>query len=242
MAGDKDLPEQDDALRSKRDMMRVPLRSPDGDEATLAANTTAALAGTFFPTINADEIIVVAKPTLRERSLGGIRVGPASADPASAETENGLSISSEQAFARIAAAINVTATQLTHNIEQARQQQALFFKLTLGFASLGFLVVLVGVVLGFLGQVSAGVVSVLAGIIPEATAVIFFQMDKELRRRIEGHNAELRKSQQLHTMIDVAETIEDAAEKDRMKQLIIAKSLGIEPAAIDPDTAAADST
>lgn len=137
-------------------------------------------------------------------------------------------ISTEQAFERIGAAVRLNLQQLERNIEQARVESSQFFTLTLIFASIGFVVVLVGVILLFLQQTTAGIVTTVSSLIPEVTAVLFFNKDKELRKTIEAYHNHMLESQRLLTMIDVAETIRDHSECDRMKQQIIAKVLKIE--------------
>jgi hypothetical protein len=143
-------------------------------------------------------------------------------------------ISDEQAFERIGAAVRLNLKQLEKNIEQARKESSQFFRLTLIFASVGFLVVIIGIILLFSEQVTAGIVSTASSIIPEVTAFLFFTKDKELRKTISAYHQHMLNSQQLLTMVDVAETIIDTAEKDRIKQQIIAKVLGFEPLSKDP--------
>lgn len=136
-------------------------------------------------------------------------------------------ISGEQAFERIGAAARLNLNQLERNIEQARRESGQFFKLTLVFSSIGFLIVLAGVVLLFVGQVTAGIVTSVSSLVPEVTAVLFFNKDKELRKTIEAYHQHMLDSQQILTMIDVAETIKDHSERDGMKQQIIFKVLGM---------------
>jgi len=144
------------------------------------------------------------------------------------ETRDKRILSQDQAFERIGAAVRSNLTQLERNISQSRNESGQFFKLTLVFASLGFLVVLAGVALLLAGQVTAGVVSSIASLIPEVTAVLFFQKDKELRATIERYHQQVLDSQRILTMVDVAETVKDGEEQDALKREIIYKALGIE--------------
>lgn len=146
------------------------------------------------------------------------------------QSEYGPNISAEQAFERIGAAVKLNLTQRENNIEQARKESNQFFKLMLIFSGIGFLVMLVmlgGVALLLAGQTSAGIVTAISSIIPEVTATLFFTKDKELRRTIHSYQEQMLDSQKLLTMIDVAETIENKEEKDKMKQEIIFKALDI---------------
>jgi len=137
-------------------------------------------------------------------------------------------ISNEQAFERIGAAVRSNLKQLEQNIEQARKESSQMFKLTLIFASVGFVVIFVGIVLLYLEQTTAGIVSTVSSIIPEVTALLFFSKDKELRDTITAYHNHMLKSQKLLTMIDVAETITNSAERDKIKQEIISKVLEID--------------
>jgi Cyanobacterial TRADD-N associated 2-Transmembrane domain len=136
-------------------------------------------------------------------------------------------ISAEQAYERIGAAVRLNLSQLERNIEQARRESSQFFTLTLIFSGVGFLIVAAGVILLFASQVTAGIVASVSSIVPEVTAVLFFKKDQELRKSIESYHRHTLDSQQILTMIDVAETIKNTDEKDRMKQQIIFKVLGI---------------
>lgn len=136
--------------------------------------------------------------------------------------------SDKRAFERIGAAVRLNLQQLERNIEQARRESSRFFNLTLVFAGLGFLIVLSGVALLFMNKASGGLVTTGAGILPEVIASLFLGKDKELRKTIEAYHQHMLDSQQILTMIDVAETINDIEERDMIKRDIIQKVLGIE--------------
>jgi hypothetical protein len=146
---------------------------------------------------------------------------------ATRSTEFGITVSSEQAFQRINAAVRQNLEQLQENFNQARMDSRQFFRLTIIFTSLGFLIMLAGVILLLLGQSTAGIVASLASVIPEATAALFFRKDAELRQTTEKYHSHILRSQQTLTMIDVCETMTDARERDRMKQQIIFRGLDI---------------
>lgn len=136
-------------------------------------------------------------------------------------------LSAEQAFERIGAAVRLNLEQLENNIKQARSESNQFFKLTLLFAGLGFLIIMLGVLLLIFGQATAGVVTSISSIIPEVTASLFFTKDRELRKTIHAYHQHMLESQQILTMIDVSETIGNNLERDKMKQEIIYKVLKI---------------
>jgi hypothetical protein len=137
-------------------------------------------------------------------------------------------LSESQAFDRIGAAVRLNLEQLRSTYDQARVESNQFFKYTLAFACLGFLIVLVAVGFLLIGKTEAGIVSVVGSIIPEITSGLFFRKDKELRSMIEAHHAHIMESQRLLTMIDVAETIEDEDARNDLKEKIIFKVLNID--------------
>jgi formylmethanofuran dehydrogenase subunit C len=141
--------------------------------------------------------------------------------------KNEKTLTQEQAFDRIAAAVKLNLTQIEENIQQARKDSSQFFKLTLVFASLGFVIVMGGVILLYLGEMSAGIVAAVSSSVPEVTAALFFRKDQELRKTIEAYHGHMLSSQKLMTMIDVAETIRNAEEQDKMKRQIILSTLGV---------------
>jgi hypothetical protein len=92
-------------------------------------------------------------------------------------------ISSEQALARIAEKTKFDVDQLRQNMDQARSESAQFFRVTLIFAGLGSAVIIGGVSLMMAGFGTAGLVTTAASLIPQATALLLFNKDKEIRRK-----------------------------------------------------------
>ena len=138
-------------------------------------------------------------------------------------------ISEQQAIERLAAAARTHLDLYRKNIEQARNESAQFFKWMLIFSGLGFLVVVFGIFLLYFSQTTAGIMSAISGIIPEVTAYLFSKKDKELRKTIESYQMNIENSQQLLTMVDIAETMKDQTNRDEIKRQIIYKVLGMKP-------------
>jgi len=63
-------------------------------------------------------------------------------------------------------------------------------------------------------------VTTAASVIPQATALLLFNKDKELRKTIETYHGQLLESQKVLTMIDLAETMGNGS-KDSIKERII---------------------
>jgi hypothetical protein len=78
------------------------------------------------------------------------------------------------------------------------------------------------------GFSTAGAVTTAASLIPQATALLMFNKDKELRRTIEAYHSQISESQKVLTMIDVAETMADDA-KDSVKEQIVLAVLKVSP-------------
>jgi hypothetical protein len=138
-------------------------------------------------------------------------------------------LSSGQALGRIAAAVRLNLTQLQLNMEQARRESSQFFITTMIFAGLSFAIILVGVALMLSNLVTAGIVTTAASIVPEAAALLLFNKDKELRKTIELYHSHILESQRVLTMVDLAETIEESATKDSVKEQIIFSVLKVTP-------------
>ena len=141
-----------------------------------------------------------------------------------------FSIYGEKAFHRIEKAVGINLDNLQENIVQARKESNQFFKLTLIFSGLGFLIIAFGVILLFLDKTTAGIITAVSSIVPEVTALLLFAKDKELRRTIQTYHQYMLDSQRLLTMVDLSETIEDTKLRDKTKQDIVYKTIKIQSA------------
>jgi hypothetical protein len=97
------------------------------------------------------------------------------------------------------------------------------------FSGAAFAIILGGVGMMLAGLVTAGMVTTAASVIPQAGAVLLFNKDKELRRTIETYHGHILESQRVLTMIDVAETMNETAAKDSVKERIILAVLKAKP-------------
>jgi hypothetical protein len=136
-------------------------------------------------------------------------------------------ISADQAFERINAAVRQNLNQLEQNVGQARLESSNMFKLTIIFASIGFGVLMVGVVLLLFNLAAAGVVASAASIIPAATSGLFFAKDKEVRNILTEYHDRILENQKIMTMIDICETLSVVKDRDKMKERIILNALYI---------------
>jgi len=137
-------------------------------------------------------------------------------------------LSEEQAFERIGGAARLVYEQIKIDIEQARKESSQIHTLMLVLIGAGAGLILVGVILLYTNQITAGTVSLVSSIVSEAIAMLFFKKDGELRKRVSRHHDQLLEVQKILTMMDIAETIIDKSIRDDMKRQIIYKSLGID--------------
>ena len=138
-------------------------------------------------------------------------------------------VSSEQALGRIADAVRLNLDQLQLNMEQARRESSQFFRTTMIFSAVAFLIIFVGIGLMLGRLVTVGIVTTAASILPEAGALLLFNKDKELRKTIETYHGYILESQRVLTMIDLAETMGGIAAKDSAKEQILLSVLKITP-------------
>lgn len=134
----------------------------------------------------------------------------------------------DQAYDRVRELATFNLKQLMESIEKSRKESEHFFKLTYRFSIAGFLLIALGVVFFLAGQVNGGVVSTVGGLLPGIIAALFFKKDKELRESTEKYNKYLIHSHNLLTLIDVADTIQDITEKDKVKREVILRFSNIE--------------
>jgi len=138
-------------------------------------------------------------------------------------------LSGTQAVERIAVSARTHQELYRANVEKAQSESAQFHRYMLLGAALAFAVLVAAVILMLVGQVTAGVVSAVSGIIPKAAAYLLFRKDKELRDNIHTYQKHIEESQQILTMVDVAETISTSEERDSVKRDIIWRVLDIKP-------------
>jgi hypothetical protein len=138
-------------------------------------------------------------------------------------------LSSEQALGRISDAVRLNLGQLQLNMEQARSESSQFFRTTMIFSAIAFMIILCGVAFMLASLVAVGAVTTAASIIPQAAALLLFNKDKELRRTIESYHGHILESQRVLTMIDLAETMAETQAKDSVKEQIIFAVLKIIP-------------
>lgn len=111
------------------------------------------------------------------------------------------------------------------NLRSARQH----ITFSLIAASLGFLIVLGGVVAMMLGYSQAGIVTSAAGIVSELVSVLFFNQAKHFGQHLDSTLNRLLEIEGFFRAFAIAEQIPNVELRDHLFEAIVMRMLGIEP-------------
>lgn len=160
--------------------------------------------------------VVVAPPAAISVGPHGFLVGPAS-------------ISYDVGLDSISAANARVRSELQLAYDQLRQQGQGWYRLSTASAAIGFGIIAVAVVALLLGNVTTGIVSTVASIVPNAIASIFFVQARQADKRLDGITQELAKSREAYVLLDIANTtaqsIDDPRLRNEVKAEIVRKVL-----------------
>lgn len=176
-------------------------------------------------------------PRLPEVNVGPARrpaVQPAEATPeiAVSTTEDGVrfgpkktKVSYDVAFDRIAA----TTARMTGEIERmqdlAREQSRAWHKASVYAAVVGMGLVAAAVIVLLKGNVTTGIATSIAGLVPNTLAGIFFVTGKRLDKRVDDLTKGLTEYREAAALVEIAQTIEDKQLRDGIKVEIVRKVL-----------------
>ncbi len=134
----------------------------------------------------------------------------------------------DKAFERVTNSTNFVLKQLEPNYEQVREQAQGWYRVSLVAAGIGFILVSVGVVTVIIGQNTAGVITALTGIIPEAAAALFFVQSQKANKRIDVILAKLTEARDIQIAIGIVNSIDDLKEQDKLKAEVVRRVLQLE--------------
>lgn len=137
-------------------------------------------------------------------------------------------ISYDAAFERVTGSTTFVLDQLEVSYRQTREQSQGWYRLSAIAAGVGFLLIIAGVVTVIVGQLTAGIITSVAGVIPEAAAALFFAQGKEANRRVDAIQEKLGEARELLTALEIANTISDEISRNEMKRSIVIKAIGLE--------------
>jgi TRADD-N domain-containing protein len=132
----------------------------------------------------------------------------------------------DAAYDRIATAANATRQQLERIYEQGRDQAKQWSLFSLVAAIAGFLVIVGGVVAVLTVNTAVGVITSIAGLIPEVAAALFFQQARDANKRVDTISDKLLEVDKIHRAIEIVLTV-DGASQDRLKETIVLRILGL---------------
>lgn len=132
----------------------------------------------------------------------------------------------ETAYDRIAATADTTRKQIEQIHTQGRKQAEQWSRLSLIAAILGFLIVLGGGLAILVGNTPAGLVTTIAGVIPEVAAALFFQQAREANKRVDTIREKLLEAEGIHRAIELSMTTDEETQV-RLKEAIILRILGL---------------
>jgi hypothetical protein len=179
--------------------------------------------------ITADEIRRALTTSTSEHPSDSVRM-PTRNEQATPVIEHLAPSTSDMAYSRLATTVRQNLEQIEKNISHARRDSAKWFALTIASSGFGVVVILSGIVMMLFGFTTAGSITTAASLLPNAFALLLFRKDGELRRTLEGYHIHILASQNLLSMVDLAETLTERSAKDAVKIEIIKTSIKIKEA------------
>lgn len=137
-------------------------------------------------------------------------------------------LSYDAAYERVIGSTTFVLNQLEISYTQTREQAQSWFRFSLIAAAIGFVLVGTGVGAVIFKQVTAGVITAISSIIPNAAAALFFIQSKTANERVDVIQKKLTEARELLTAVEIANTIADAKSRDKLKAEIVRKALRIE--------------
>jgi hypothetical protein len=180
---------------------------------------------------------MVQLPSIREETVSAITAGEqALATPRSDFTEEAtigddltegakVTTTYEKAYERIVVSTSFVLNQLEMGYKQAREQSQGWFRYSLVAAGLGFLLIAIGVVAAVLGQTTAGIITAVSSIVPNAAAALFFVQSRSANDRTDAIQTKLTEARELQSAVEVVNTIEDTITRNKLKSEIVRKVL-----------------
>lgn len=131
----------------------------------------------------------------------------------------------DAAFERVAGSTDFNLRQIELNYNQARDQAKDWSRFSLLAAVAGLVLIGVGVIALIFGQITAGLITTLSGVITTAVAKLFFDQSKAANRRVDDIQKRLTEAQRIQEAVKIASTIGDPQRRDKLKAEIVRKAL-----------------
>jgi hypothetical protein len=108
------------------------------------------------------------------------------------------------------------------NIRQERLRQAqMVFNMALGLTTLGVLIILVGVILLFMGNVPVATVTMVVGAIPEVISAVLFRFNKDTNDRLDKITEDINLIDKTRMGLQIIGQINDSGKRDKAISEII---------------------
>jgi hypothetical protein len=139
-----------------------------------------------------------------------------------------LLVGHEASYERVVASTNFVLEQLEMSYRQAREQADRWSKASLGAAIVGLLLVAATVVILLTGNTTTGVITAISSLVPTAVSGLFFAQVKSANTRVDLILEGLARAREIHSAVEVADTVTTRRERDKLIALIVRKALRIE--------------
>ena len=127
----------------------------------------------------------------------------------------------EKTFQKIAEGSSFVIKQLKISYAQAREQAFAWFRFSIIAAVVGLLLIVAGITILLLGLTTEGIIITISSIIPNVISGLFFVQSKASNERVDLIQRQLSESREIHTAIEIANSIETKKGRDTLKAEII---------------------
>lgn len=134
----------------------------------------------------------------------------------------------DRAFERVVGSTSFVLNQLELSYRQTREQSQWWFRASLIAAGIGFTLIGIGVTTVFFGQATAGIITSISSLIPNAAAALFFVQSKSANERVDSIESKLSDAREIYAAVEIIETIDDSKSRDKLKAEIVRKALRLE--------------
>jgi cytochrome c oxidase subunit IV len=137
-------------------------------------------------------------------------------------------ITYDTAFQRVIGSTAFVLSQLELSYAQTREQAQGWFRFSLIAAAVGFVLIGAGVIAVMFGQITAGIITAISSVVPNAAAALFFVQSKNANERVDVIQTRLTEAREVQTAVEITNTIEDEKSRDKLKAQIVKKALRFE--------------
>ncbi|MCC6603780.1 MAG: hypothetical protein IT327_11250 [Anaerolineae bacterium] len=149
------------------------------------------------------------------------------------EDESGITVSGEQqihitysdAYKHVTDSTTFVLNQLQTSYHQTRTQAQGWYRFSLFASASGFLLIGVTVIAVILGNTTSSLIAAIASAVPNAAAALFFVQSKSANNRVDAILDNLTEARETRTAIEIADSILDPVEKDKLRIEIVRKVL-----------------